>query len=265
MAAQLEVENISRRSRAASAIAPTRGRIAYIGTPFAQWTEIKRSLGERNLDVHDAGGSHSLLSASELALADLVVVGQSDGLRESHEICGDIRRLGYRGPLLLLTSADDAVGRILGLESGADVWGAADADSRSSVAQIRALIRREQSANATAGSSKLRAGKFVLNAASREVAVGQERVDLTTLEFEMLWNLANNAGEIMSRERLAELMGYGSDALEGRAIDTVVARLRHHLGQPHAAQIRTIRGIGYMLCVHSMFEPSMLGSTEYAQ
>jgi len=241
-------------TRAASLAPAPGGRIAYIGSPFAQWSEIRRSLGERNLDVHDSG---QLPDAAELAQADLVVVGYSCGLRESHETCGDIRRLGYPGPILLLTNADDTVGRILGLESGADVWGAADADARSSVAQIRALIRRERAtrdAHSATRSHKLRAGKFVLDPASREVAVERQRVDLTTLEFELLWNLAENAGEIMSRERLAGLMGYDSGSLEGRAIDTAVARLRNHLGQPHAAQIRTIRGVGYMLCVHSMFD-----------
>lgn len=253
MEATLKFENISRASRAATTSPSARGGIVYIGSQFPQWADIRHSLGERNLAVRESG---HLLDASELAQADLVVVGQmqTQGLREAHETCGDLRRLGFRGQILLLTYADDAVGRILGLESGADVWAAADADARSTVAQIRALIRREKSDRTAHSSNHLRAGKFVLNMASREVAVDQQRFDLTTLEFELLWNLADHAGEIMSRERLASLMGYDSDALEGRAIDTAVARLRNHLGQPHAAQIRTIRGVGYMLCVQSMFE-----------
>ncbi|MEP7155625.1 MAG: response regulator transcription factor [Betaproteobacteria bacterium] len=251
MEASLKIENILRHSRAASIAPPVIGRIFYVGRPFAQWTEIRRNLGDRNLDVRDAG---ALPDAAELAQIDLVVVGHSSGLRESHETCGDIRRLGFQGPILLLTHADDTVGRILGLESGADAWCAADADARSLVAQIRALIRREQTHRVIQSPSKLRAGKFVLDSASREVAIDQERFDLTTLEFELLWNLAQYAGEIMSRERLAQLMGYDSGSLEGRAIDTAVARLRNHLGRVHAAQIRTIRGVGYMLCVHSMFE-----------
>lgn len=265
MEASLKIESISRHSRAATVTAPTNGRITYVGTPFAQWAEIKRSLGDRHMDVRDSGDPRGLLSSVALALTDLVVVGQTNALREPHEICGDIRRLGFRGPILLLTSADDVVTRILGLENGADVWAAVDADVRSAVAQIRALVRREQSANTVRSSTKLRAGKFVLDSASREVAVGEVRVDLTTLEFELLWSLVDNAGEIMSRERLADAMGYDRDALEGRAIDTVVARLRHHLGQPHAAQIRTIRGVGYMLCAHSIFEPAMFGTGEHAQ
>ena len=116
------------------------------------------------------------------------------------------------------------------------------------------MIRRQQSTTAAESSANtLQVGRFILNAASREVAVGQERCDLTTLEFDLLWNLADNAGAVMSRERLAELMGYGADAFEGRAIDTVVARLRHRLGQPHSGQIRTIRGKGYMLSNNSIF------------
>ncbi len=257
--------NISRYPRpgvaANSTAAPAAadGRITYLGKPFAAWPEIRRALASRSLAVRDAeAASYQAPPATELAYTDVVIVGDADGAREVHEICGELRRAGYNGPILLMTSASDSVSRVLGLENGADAWAAPDGDTRSIVAQIRALLRRQKSLPfASAGdhaAHTIRAGVFTLNSASREVAVGQERVELSRLEFELLWNLVRHADQIMSRERLAELIGYGEGLLEGRALDTLVGRLRHRLGVPHADQIRTIRSVGYMLRSNSLFE-----------
>lgn len=95
-----------------------------------------------------------------------------------------------------------------------------------------------------------------MNSASREVAVGRQPVELTTLEFALLWNLLKHAGQVMSRGRLAQLIGYDAAMLEGRAIDTLVGRLRHRLDPIHARKIRSIRAVGYMLCTDTLFQPS---------
>jgi DNA-binding response OmpR family regulator len=255
MERQMKIESIARHPRAqpAPAAQPAEGHVVYIGRQFPRWAEIKRSLAGRNLDVVDSGDPHELLASAALAQYDLIVVGESDARREPHELCVEIRQLGYRGPMLLLTSPGDPIGRILGLENGADAWVATDGDARSCVAQIRALLRRP-AAQTAAIPNTLRVGTLVLNAGSREVAAGHRRIDLSTLEFNLLWLLAQHAGEIMPREELAERMGYKIDLPENRTIDTAVSRLRHRLGEGHARQIRTIRSVGYMLCADSLFE-----------
>lgn len=257
MERQMKIESIARHPRAqpAPVAQPAEGHIVYIGRQFPRWAEIRRSLAGRHLEVVDSGDPRELLAAASLEQYDLIVVGESDARREPHELCIDIRQLGYRGPLLLLTGSNDPIGRILGLENGADAWAATDTDARSCVAQIRALLRRP-AAQRTIVPHTLRVGTLVLNSASREVAAGHSRIDLSTLEFNLLWLLALHAGEIMPREALAERMGYKIDLPENRTIDTAVSRLRHRLGDTHARQIRTIRSVGYMLCADSLFEPA---------
>jgi DNA-binding response OmpR family regulator len=156
--------------------------------------------------------------------------------------------------MLLISNPADPVARILGLENGADAWMASDSDARSCVAQIRALMRRPMP-QVAAPSNVLRVGTLTLNPASREVAAGRERLELSTLEFNLLWILARHAGEIMPRDEMADLMGYTAGGMANRTIDTAISRLRQRLGGVHAQQIRTIRSVGYMLCADSMFEP----------
>lgn len=255
MERQMKIESIVRHPRASvtPAALPAEGSVVYVGKQFPRWAEIKHSLAGRRLEVIDSGDPRELLAAAALARYDLIIVGESDARREPHELCVEIRQQGYRGPLLLLTNPNDPIGRILGLENGADAWVATDADTRSCVAQMRALLRRPPPP-VHGLPNTLRVGTFVLNPASREVAAGRTRVDLSTLEFNLLWALAQHAGEIMPREELAELMGYKVGGLENRTIDTAVSRLRHRLGEPHARQIRTIRSVGYMLCADSLFD-----------
>jgi len=229
------------------------GTVIYVGKPHPAWTAVRQFLGERHFSVRETRTPQDAAVAEHLHCANLVVIGEIDGLRGAHEVCADIRRQRYNVPILLLTPAEDAISRILGLENGADAWSASDADSRCTIAQVRALLRRE-AAHATAGvpgheARTLRAGDIVINAAAREAAIGNQRLDLTTLEFELLWSLVRHAGQILSRERLAQLIGYGPDSTQGRAIDSLVGRLRTRLGAARGRQIRSIRSVGYMLCV----------------
>lgn len=271
----MKIENIVRHPRAADGAARNRGAevhpaahpanqpagcVLYVGKPFARWADIRHALAGRNLDVIDSGDPAELLAARALARYDLIVVGEGHALREPHEICIDIRRQGYRGAVLLIAGASDPIVRILALENGADAWVDIDADARSCVAQMRALLRRPAPPMEGAAPGALRVGTLVLNPASREVAVGHARVDLTTLEFNLLWLLARHAGEIMPREELAQRLGYKIDAPDNRTIDTAVSRLRHRLGDLHARRIRTIRSVGYMLCADSLFDAGDRGS-----
>jgi DNA-binding response OmpR family regulator len=249
--ARYEREN----SRAEAAPTPPKEEsILYLGTPYGRWDDVKQTLAGRLLRIVTAGNPRALPQDVDLGACNLVIVGESVEGREPHEVCAQVRRLGFRGPMLLISNPADPVARILGLENGADAWIASDSDARSCVAQIRALMRRPMP-QITSPSNVLRVGTLTLNPASREVAAGRERLELSTLEFNLLWILARHAGEIMPRDEMADLMGYTAGGMANRTIDTAISRLRQRLGGVHAQQIRTIRSVGYMLCADSMFEP----------
>lgn len=234
-------------------------RICHIGDETAQWSEIRRSMAQRNLGVSDSVRVDRALQRYAPDFPDLMIVSESESpqLQLPHEVCGDIRRNGYTGPILVVAGASDPVEPILALENGADAWVPMDADPRTAVAQIRALLRWfENAAPPAANQSEdaadlLRVGAFVLSYGSRECVVGGELVSLTGCEFQLLWVLAARAGTVVNRDELMHLLGQTEAQTESqpqsRSIDSCVARLRKRLGTAHGKCIKTVRSVGYML------------------
>jgi DNA-binding response OmpR family regulator len=250
----------------------TMPRICHIGDETAQWSEIRRSMAQRNLGVSDSVRVDRALQRYAPDFPDLMIVSESESpqLQLPHEVCGDIRRGGYTGPILVVAGASDPVEPILALENGADAWVPMDADPRTAVAQIRALLRWFENAAPAAvkqhedASDLLRVGAFMLSYGSRECMVGGEPVSLTGCEFQLLWALAARAGTVVNREELMHLLGQtdGQAAMQSenqpqpqsRSIDSCVARLRKRLGTAHGKSIKTVRSVGYMLSKTSIAE-----------
>ena len=136
------------------------GSVIFIGKPHPAWTAVRQFLGERHYSLREVRAPHEPIVAEHLHGANLVVIGEIDGFKGAHEVCADIRRQRYNVPILLLIPDEDAISRILGLENGADAWSASDADSRCTIAQVRALLRRE-AAHATAGAPGLDGGAAI--------------------------------------------------------------------------------------------------------
>jgi two-component system, OmpR family, response regulator RstA len=229
-------------------------RVCHIGSPTAQWTEIRRGVERRHLAASDARNVDELLDSFSLESIDLIVVSAADDSEPPHEICGEIRHRGYMKPIIVITDAGDSIDPILGLESGADAWISSDTDARMAIAQIRALLRQTQRLSVPVCSSTdpvgtLTVGNFLLCARSHELLIDEQQFYLSGAEFELLWILAENAGEVVSREDIVEILDRSQAPPKSRIINTSIARLRKRLGAPHASRIKTIRSAGYMLSV----------------
>lgn len=227
-------------------------RICHIGHATAQWMEIRRSMAQRNVEVFDVVDVERLLEQYSQQTPALIIVGESEESHLPHELCGDIRRDGYTGPLLAITGANDPVDSILALESGADVCLPTDADPRAAVAQIRALLRWSDQPTVPINDvddaeDVLRIGDLTLRYSSRECEVGDEHVDLSGCEFQLLWKLATHAGTVVSREELRLVLGRDGSRPSSRSVDCYVARLRKELGQAGGKHIKTIRSVGYLI------------------
>ena len=166
----------------------------------------------------------------DLALPDL------DGL----EICRQLRA-GRPVPILILTARDEEVDRIIGLELGADDYVTKPFSPRELVARVRAVLRRAEPAPEETGTIEL--GDVRLDRRRRQVAVAGSPVALRTLEFALLAELAENAGQVVSRDALLERVWGLSFAGGTRTVDVHVAQLRKKLDRPDL--IETVRGIGY--------------------
>jgi two-component system response regulator MtrA len=180
------------------------------------------------------------LEAVELRDPRLVVLDL--GLRDLDgvEVCRQLRGSGSV-PILFLTARDEEVDRILGLELGADDYLTKPFSPRELVARVRAILRRAEPQAPESGVIEL--GDLRVDLRSRSVAVAGLTVPLRTLEFELIAELAQNAGQVVTRDRLLERVWGITFAGGTRTVDVHVAQLRKKLGRPDL--IQTVRGVGY--------------------
>ena len=200
----------------------------------------------------DTAEARILNDDPELVILDVMLPG-----KDGFEVCRAIRER-YKGVILMLTARDEDLDQILGLELGADDYIAKPVQPRLLLARIKALLRRSPVV-ATADengeldqATQLAFGNFSISQATRSTQLGDETIDLTTAEFDLLWLLARHAGSILSRDDLLqELRGIGFDGLD-RSIDARISRLRRKLGDDpeNPTRIKTVRGKGYLFSKH---------------
>jgi len=148
-------------------------------------------------------------------------------------------------PVLILTARGEDVDRILGLELGADDYLPKPFNPQELIARIRAILRR--SSHPAAYQPRIRVGDISLDSSSREAWVGKRRINLTSVQYTLLEVLTREAGHIVARERLNELVLGRKLSPFDRSIDVHVSNLRKKLGdRPEGERIKAVRGAGYL-------------------
>jgi DNA-binding response OmpR family regulator len=157
------------------------------------------------------------------------------------EVCRRIRDRGEL-PVLMLTARDDDLDKIAGLEAGADDYLTKPFNPRELVARVRAILRRSKD-GARQERGILRHGELVLDAGRRECRVGDEEIRLAPKEFDLLWELIDHRGLVLTRDQLLERVWGYTFAGDTRTVDVHVRQLRRKLGD--ASPVVTVWGIGY--------------------
>jgi DNA-binding response OmpR family regulator len=189
----------------------------------------------------DAVAEHCRQFQPDLIVPDLMLPGL-DGFG----VCRQIRPW-YKGPVLMLTAKQSDIDQVLGLELGADDYVIKPVEPRVLVARINALLRRSQS-NQKQEQQELQFGQLQLKQRAREAWYHNERVDLTSYEFDLLWMLAKHAGQTVKREAIhQQIIGREYDGLD-RTVDVRISHLRRKLGDNAETpfKIKTVWGKGYL-------------------
>ena len=161
-------------------------------------------------------------------------------------------RASSRVPVLMLTARGEEIDRIVGLEMGADDYLPKPFNPRELVARLRAIHRRTDGAAREAGSPAeaevLAVGDLVLEVMTRTVRKSGKHLVVTAAEFSLLRELLQRAGQVVSREELAERVLGRKLAVFDRSIDVHVSSLRKKLGlgRDGFERIKTIRSVGYI-------------------
>jgi two-component system phosphate regulon response regulator PhoB len=181
-------------------------------------------------------------NTADLVLLDIMLPDES-GL----DICRRLRRDDklHALPVIFLTARGEEVDRILGLELGADDYVVKPFSPRELVARAKAVLRRQTRKPETGEVVAIRDVR--LDARTQDVTVRGGRVDLSTLEFRLLYMLAAHPRQIFSRERLLDEVWGDDRSVTPRTVDVHIRRLREKIElQPDLPEyIGTVRGAGY--------------------
>ncbi|MBD5770361.1 winged helix-turn-helix domain-containing protein [Marinomonas colpomeniae] len=184
----------------------------------------------------------------DLVILDIMLPGQS-----GMDVCRIVRR-DYGGLILMLTSLDEDMDQMLGLELGADDYVIKPVKPRLLLSRIKALLRRAEPSHTLFHSVKPQITSTLkalsVDFQKRSISVDNQDIPLTTAEYDLLNLLIHHAGNIVTREAILQsLRGFEYDGLD-RSIDRRISRLRKKLNDdPVNPQIiKTIRSKGYLLC-----------------
>ena len=210
--------------------------------------------GYNTLEANDgmAAVDIALNEKPDLILLD-IMLPKMDGLT----VCKKIRHT-LNVPILMLTAKDEEIDKILGLELGADDYITKPFSVRELMARIKANLRKadltgnvENAEGVTpeVNTNKIKVGALTLDLDKFEAKVGDEIIDLTLREFEVLKFLAGQPGQVVTRETLLEkVWGYEYYG-DIRTVDVTVRRIREKIEKDTSApkMLITKRGVGYYI------------------
>lgn len=184
----------------------------------------------------------------QLILLDIMLPGE-DGISILRHLRSAQETAGI--PVILLTAKNTEYDKVVGLDSGADDYVAKPFGMMELVARIRAVLRRTQAGSDSEEAARpLVAGDICVDERAHSVFVGEQEVQLTLKEYQLLCLLMKNRGAVLTRDVLLEnIWGYGNES-ETRTVDVHIRTLRQKLGTA-GSMIETVRGVGYRMGEHA--------------
>lgn len=206
---------------------------------------VRFALERAGHQVREAADGRAALQAVSQRAPDLIVLDivmpEADGLTTCREL-----RKHSRVPIIFLSSRDDELDRVLGLELGGDDYISKPFSPRELVARVSAVLRRLQPAAAPTSTTVEHAG-LRLDLVRHRCHVGEHELVLTVTEFELLRVLLSAPGRVFERAQLID-RAYGDDHhVTERTVDSHVRRLRKKLADAGVDPIETVYGLGYRL------------------
>jgi two-component system, OmpR family, response regulator MprA len=220
-------------------------KILVVDDERAVRDSLRRALELQGYEVELAGdGAEALARLNANGHPDAIVLDilmpEIDGL----EVCRQLRRAGNSVPVLMLTARDAVGDRVEGLDAGADDYLVKPFALEELLARVRALLRR----GAASVDGALRFADLELDPLTREVRRGDERIELTRTEFNLLELFMLNPRQVLTRSIIFERVWGYDFGFASNSLDVYIGYLRRKTevgGKPRL--IHTVRGVGYAL------------------
>jgi two-component system, OmpR family, response regulator MprA len=204
---------------------------------------LDRVMRLEGYDVVLVNDGVAALEAVETGDFDVIVLDVMMPLLDGLSVCRSLRQRKIRTPVLMLTARHEVRDRVAGLDAGADDYLVKPFAVDELLARVRALLRRTTSDE---DEQALVLGDLVLDRRSRRVVRGDEELDLTKTEFDLLELLLAHAGAVLSRDKIYELIwGYDFET-SSKSLDVYIGYLRRKTeADGRSRLVHTIRGVGY--------------------
>ncbi len=197
--------------------------------------------------VEAAGDGEAALESTKRLNPDLIVLDVMLPKMDGLEVCRRLRSEDNPAAIIMLSARDEDIDKILGLELGADDYLTKPFNPHELVARVKAILRRVERPVMSPG-KPIHAGDLVINTITREVALGDRKIELRTQEFDLLCVLAEQPGRVFTREQVLQ-KAWGFDFYgQTRTVDVHIAHLRKKLAGS-SINIETVTGVGYKLVV----------------
>lgn len=207
------------------------------------------ALGKAGLDAIEAEDGEQALAATREHKVDLVVLDINMPRMDGLEVCRRLRADGDL-PILFLSSRDDEIDRVLGIELGGDDYVVKPFSPRELTARVMAILRRTAAHPPAVDHipATIRHGKLALDLDGWRASWNGTEVPLTVTEFTLLRTLAAMPSKVFSRDAIIDRMHGPGFALTDRTVDSHVRNMRAKFGEVGGSDIVETRpGIGYRL------------------
>ena len=206
------------------------------------------ALGKAGMETSQAGDGEAALAAISARKPDLVVLDINMPRMDGLEVCRRLRASGDL-PILFLSSRDDEVDRVVGLELGGDDYVVKPFSPREVVARVSAILKRGGRALEQAGAKQpIAHGRLRLDPEAWEAQWAGEPVPVTVTEFQLLLLLASLPSKVFSRDAIIDRLHGPGFAITDRTIDSHIRNLRHKFAEAGASDLLETRpGVGYRI------------------
>ncbi len=207
---------------------------------------VRFALQKEGFVTREADDGTEALRCFQTQGADLVILDIKMPGMDGLDVCRSLRR-ETAVPILFLSSKDEEVDRIIGLEMGGDDYVTKPFSPRELVARVKAILRRLEPRPQKPPAGDLRQGRLRLDTDRYKTFWDDKEVILTATEFNMLRTLMSRPGNVYTRDALMNGAYLQGQIVSDRTIDSHIRRLRAKFGSVGGDPIATVHGVGYRL------------------
>ncbi|AWV88653.1 response regulator transcription factor [Bradymonas sediminis] len=215
---------------------------------------IREILTQEGFETREFDGPNGVVEALSNPPA-LILLDVRMPHKKGTQLCGEIRG-NSDVPIIFVSSANDPVDRVVGLELGADDYINKPFHPKELAARVHALLRRtsvESQSSAAPREGVIKVGTLSLDPVEMTVDFAGEELSLTKTEFRLLQTFMEQPGKVFTRQELMK-GAYDGTRVSRKTIDSHIRRLRSNFADYDIDPLRTVRGVGYALIIEALEE-----------